>query len=236
MELRSNRSRRASAPLRLPAFGREAVAIAQQGLLIARHLRRPAPAVRGARVVLFVHGFLAAGPVFDPMRAKVTEATGLATLDFSYGFVEGFHAVAARLARFVEAKVPEGVTVSLVGHSLGGLLARFYAEELEGGRRVDRLVTLATPHAGTALARFAPGPLREALVPGSALLRRLERPSTRRPPLPHTTVVAEADRTIVPLASAAAAPFARVHRVPGVGHNECLFHPEVHALIVEALR
>jgi pimeloyl-ACP methyl ester carboxylesterase len=222
--------------LRVPAFGREAVAIAMQGLLIARHLRRPAPAVRGDRVVLFVHGFMAAGPVFDPMRARVTEATGLATLDFSYGFLEDFHAIAARLARFVDARVPAGVPVSIVGHSLGGLVARWYAQELGGQVRVDRLVTLATPHAGTVTARFAPGPLRDVLVPGSAVLRRLDRSTLERAPLPHTTIVAEDDRTIVPLTSASAAPFARVHHVRGIGHNESLFSAEVHALIVEALR
>ncbi len=222
--------------LRVPAVGREAAAIALQGWLMARHLGRPVPALRGDRVAVFVHGFLAAGPVFDPMRAKVTAATGLATLDFTYGFLDDFHATASRFASFVDAHVPSHVPVSLVGHSLGGLVARWYVQELGGRARADRLVTLATPHAGTSTARFAPGPLREVLVPGSAVLRRLGDGRPELAPLPHIAVVAEDDRTIVPIASASAAPGARVVRVHGVGHNDALFSPRVHALVVDALR
>jgi pimeloyl-ACP methyl ester carboxylesterase len=231
-----NWSRRASATLPLEALGREVAAIAQQGWLIARHRHRPVPVVAGERVAVFVHGFMAAGPVFDPMRAKVTAATGLATLDFSYGVREDFDAIASRFARFVDTRVPASAPIALVGHSLGGLVARWYIEELGGRARVDRLVTLATPHAGTETARYAPGPLRDVLMPGSAVIERLRRAGAGLAPVPHTAIVAEADRTIVPLESASAAPSACVHRVPGVGHNGALFSPRVHALIIDALR
>ncbi|MBC7173784.1 MAG: hypothetical protein H5U40_15190, partial [Polyangiaceae bacterium] len=110
-------------------FGREASAIAQQGWLIARRVGRPLPSPTGDRVALFVHGFMASGAVFDPMRARVSSATGLATLDFSYGLFERFESIAERLASTIESSVPRGVGVSLVGHSLGGLVARWYIQE-----------------------------------------------------------------------------------------------------------
>ena len=40
--------------------------------------------------------------------------------------------------------------VDLVAHSMGGLLARFYIEELGGDAKVRKLVTIGTPHAGAA--------------------------------------------------------------------------------------
>jgi triacylglycerol lipase len=222
--------------LRFSRLGREASAILQQGWLIARGFQRPLPFVRGDRVALFVHGYMASGPVFDPMRLAVTAGTGLATLDFSYGLFEDFETTATRLAETIEKQVPEGVSISLVGHSLGGLLSRWYVQELGGRARVDRLVTLATPHAGTRFARYAPGPLRDVLLPGSHVLTRLGPTVSNGALLPHTVIVAVEDRMIIPIESASAVEDAVVARVSAVGHNESLFSPEVHALVVDALR
>src|SRR5690606_151104 len=71
----------------LARVGREATAILQQGLLIARAFIRgdaPARLEDGPRAVVFVHGFMALGPVFGPMRQAVVTATGLPALEFSY--------------------------------------------------------------------------------------------------------------------------------------------------------
>ncbi|HEY1043281.1 MAG TPA: alpha/beta fold hydrolase [Telluria sp.] len=46
--------------------------------------------------------------------------------------------------------------VILVAHSMGGLVARAYLRS-HGSARIARLITLGTPHHGTALAAFAPG-------------------------------------------------------------------------------
>ncbi|WP_324274364.1 esterase/lipase family protein [Blastococcus brunescens] len=36
----------------------------------------------------------------------------------------------------------------VVGHSLGGLIARYHVQRQGGDRRVESLVTLGTPHEG----------------------------------------------------------------------------------------
>lgn len=66
--------------------------------------------------------------------------------------------------------------VHVVGHSLGGILLRWYVQELGGDERVDHAITVASPHEGTRLAR----PSRRSriageLAPNSWLLQRLER-------------------------------------------------------------
>lgn len=44
--------------------------------------------------------------------------------------------------------------VDLVGHSQGGLVAREYVKNYGGAAKVDKIVTLGTPHYGTALANL----------------------------------------------------------------------------------
>ncbi|MBA3654512.1 MAG: alpha/beta fold hydrolase [Actinobacteria bacterium] len=68
--------------------------------------------------------------------------------------------------------------VHVVGHSLGGILLRWYIQELGGDARVITAITVASPHQGTRLASFVPsfGSLTaQQLAPGSWLMRRLER-------------------------------------------------------------
>ena len=85
---------------------------------------------------------------------------------------------AALLAREVEQLVAETgyERVHVVGHSLGGLIARYYVTRLGGDQRVHTLVTLGTPHSGTYSAYALPSPLCRQLRPGSALMRELAEP------------------------------------------------------------
>ena len=58
-------------------------------------------------------------------------------------------------------------THPLIGHSLGGLIARYYVQCLGGDERVHTLVTLGTPHGGTATAYLRARPAGRQLRPGS---------------------------------------------------------------------
>jgi pimeloyl-ACP methyl ester carboxylesterase len=88
-----------------------------------------------------------------------------------------------------------GKPVSLVGHSLGGLIVMSADHTL-----VDRVVTLASPLGGLETANFlrwlSSAPLYDTLRPGSSFLRRLHTNPVTRPVLsivatsglPHITV------------------------------------------------
>lgn len=213
---------------------REALAIARQGGLMLRGMRRSHGPLEGERVAVFIHGFMAAGPVFDPMRAHVEKRTGLATTHFSYSPLAGFDDIVERLDAHIGRVVPAEATVSLVGHSLGGLVARWWLHERAPRGRVDRVVTIATPHAGTDSARSKPGAVAAALRPNSPVLRQLER---RRAEIdvPHAALVAGGDRMCVPPESAAKLTDAEVHWFDGLGHNEILYDARVLDLVAELL-
>lgn len=219
----------------LTRLGREAAAFARQGQLIVLGPKRSRSIRADAdRVVAFVHGYGAAGAIFEPLREEVERRLGLPTIDFTYRSISTFSRITTDLAAMLD-RIAEGRRLDLVGHSLGGLLSRWYVQEMDGARHVDRIVTLATPHAGTASARIAPGPLRSVLLPGSAVVRRLAAGRARAAGIAHTALVAGADMLVSPPASAAAIENARVLWFEDLGHNAMLFDRGVHEAVIEAL-
>lgn len=90
--------------------------------------------------------------------------------------------------------------VHVVGHSLGGLISRYYVQRLGGDRRVASLVTLGTPHAGSLWAHVVPTSLIRQLRPGSQVMRELAEPAADcRTPI--TAVYSDLDQVVVPVAS-----------------------------------
>ncbi|GAA0596202.1 alpha/beta fold hydrolase [Kutzneria viridogrisea] len=91
--------------------------------------------------------------------------------------------------------------VHVVGHSLGGLIARYYVQRAGGDQRVDTLVTLGTPHRGTLSAYVLPTHLARQLRPGSRLMGELEQPApgcrTR-----FVVVWSEMDQVVLPQSNA----------------------------------
>ncbi|MEU8503487.1 alpha/beta fold hydrolase [Streptomyces brevispora] len=128
--------------------------------------------------------------------------------------------------------------VDIVGHSLGGLIARYYVQRLGGDRRVRTLVTLGTPHAGTAVAPLASAhPIVRQMRSGSAPIEELRLPA----PGCRTRFVSfwsELDQVIVP-AEAACIDHPDLDvtnvRVSGIGHLALPVHPAVAAGIRQAL-
>ncbi|MFV2119139.1 esterase/lipase family protein, partial [Streptomyces sp. Act-28] len=133
---------------------------------------------------------------------------------------------------------PAHAAADRVGHSLGGLVARYYVQRLGGAPRVRTVVTLGTPHGGTRAALLAGvHPLVRQMRPGSSVLRELAAPA----PGCRTRFVSfwsELDLWMSPVETA------RLDhpdldtvdiRVGGVGHLALAVHPSVTTRIVAEL-
>jgi len=134
------------------------------------------------RPVLLVHGWVHNRTAFLMMQHALRRA-GLGPVSaFEYPSFSGdLDQIARQLASRVERLVgnaPQDTCV-LIGHSVGGLVARQYVQELGGDRLVDTVVTLGTPHRGTYTAYWGVGSILEQCRPDSDYLRRLDR--TARP-------------------------------------------------------
>jgi predicted alpha/beta hydrolase family esterase len=127
--------------------------------------------------------------------------------------------------------------VHVVGHSLGGLIARYYVQRLNGDARVRTLVTLGTPHGGTLTAYLFPTALTRQLRPGSDLLAELAEPS--RPCRTRFVVVwSEMDQVVVPQRNARLEHPALVveeHRIRDSGHLSLPVDTRTLHLVVTAI-
>ncbi len=97
------------------------------------------------------------------------------TMNYTAWGREGVPQLAARLARRVQEirRLTGSEKVHLVGHSMGGVLLRYYVQELGGDAFVDTAITIASPHEGTVAAVAGVGASARDLRPGSWVMRRL---------------------------------------------------------------
>jgi triacylglycerol lipase len=133
--------------------------------------------------ILLVHGIADNRSVFAILgRALRKRGFGVVyALNYSVltALTGDVRSAARELGREVE-RICEATSsdhVHVVGHSLGGLVARYYVQQLGGDARVHTLVTLGTPHHGTMAAYLLPTPVLRQLRPDSDLVSELAAPS-----------------------------------------------------------
>jgi triacylglycerol esterase/lipase EstA (alpha/beta hydrolase family) len=113
--------------------------------------------------------------------------------------------------------------VVLVGHSMGGIIARNYVQNRGGAANVIGIVTLGTPHHGSKLAPFAISKHGKNLLPNSDFLLKFN--SVEWPPETKAiSIYSRYDNIVLPAVSAKMAG-SEVIELDGMGHNALLFHP-----------
>lgn len=117
--------------------------------------------------------------------------------------------------------------VHVVGHSLGGVIVRWFLQELEGHRIVDTCVTIGTPHHGTYAAYLGLGPSAKDMRPGSAVVRRLELRFREFKQTRFVNLYSDLDVLILPPSSAVLPERANVHNhlIEDIGHTSLLLSP-----------
>lgn len=191
--------------------------------------------------VVLLHGFIDNRSVFVLLRRSLARHGGQRVESLNYSPLTcDIRTAAALLGRHIEEICERAGSerVDIVGHSLGGLIARYYVQRLGGDRRVRALVTLGTPHAGTRVVRLANAhPIVRQMRPGSEVIEELATPApgcrTRFvsfwSDLDHVMDPPEAARLDHPDLSA------RNVRVTGIGHLALPVHPAVASAIRQAL-
>jgi len=118
----------------------------------------------------------------------------------------------------------------MLGHSMGGLVARAYLQRF-GGARVAGLMTLGTPHQGSRLAVLGFGENARQMRPGSTWLQSVARP----PAVVETTVIYSPHDNFVMPQACLELPGTESRVVGGVGHLAMLYSPRVAQALLVAL-
>ncbi|RME29362.1 MAG: alpha/beta fold hydrolase [Deltaproteobacteria bacterium] len=203
--------------------------------------------------VLLLHGFFQTRQVWQIMEDRL-RADGYGVFSFDLGglFWRLNNRSIDEQARMIGAKL-EGIAqryglqrFHIVGHSMGGLIARTYIQHHGGAARVKSLVTLGTPHLGTPTAAIGvwlmAGGLLSAspgeMIPLSRFMRRLNR-DVFPAHIPLTSIYSTAD-LVCPwrfseLRPGKGAGHIENRKVKGVGHTALTWDPGVYVLVRRAL-
>jgi triacylglycerol esterase/lipase EstA (alpha/beta hydrolase family) len=197
-------------------------------------LHDPAPAP-ARRPVILVHGVLVNDGVWFRFRRHLARQGIGGVYTVNYGppqaDIERFAAqLAAKIDRVCAATGAQ--RVALVGHSMGGLVTRTYVRRY-GAARVERIITIGTPHHGSVLAWSFPGRCLAQMRPGNPWLAQLNRDEGDQP-VPILSIWSRHDSMVAPQASSELAGADNV-AVIGVGHNALLTNASVTAQVIQEL-
>jgi len=124
--------------------------------------------------------------------------------------------------------------VHLVGHSMGGIIARNYMQLRGGASKIDRCIYLGTPHLGSKLAPFAVSPLGRLLIPGADFLKRLA-----AAPVPEGVTICNIysvkDNMVVPNLNARL-PSGESIELDRLGHTALIYRKPALDAVIQALK
>jgi triacylglycerol esterase/lipase EstA (alpha/beta hydrolase family) len=109
--------------------------------------------------------------------------------------------------------------VIIVGHSMGGLVARAYLSR-HGAAKVRRIITIGTPHHGSLHAYLFPGVALSQMRPGNAWLERLSAATPRGGP--HIVSLWSWHDSMVTPQTSCVLEGAENVALTGIGHNALL--------------
>lgn len=204
-----------------------------------RTFRRPGTIAPGQAVVILVHGLYHNASAWLLFRRRLRKAgcENIFAMNYSSWFTS-FEAAAGGLKEFVRearAAAPDRPLI-LIGHSLGGLLARAYAERSTGADVPAMVITLGTPHQGSKMAAFALGALGRSLRYRGPLFEGLERAAAHLP-CPGVVFFSPVDNLVLP-AEGLKAPYPgwAYQETPPLSHVAMLYSRSVAEKVLEVLR
>ncbi|MEA3361903.1 MAG: alpha/beta fold hydrolase [Thermodesulfobacteriota bacterium] len=191
---------------------------------------------RGETPVLLLHGLLVNQSCWFWFKRQLRQQgfNNIVTMNLSSWHSEEV------LSELVAKRVDElrhqlGVNkVHLVGHSMGGVIARNYVQLRGGNDKVEHLVCLGSPHYGSKLAPFTTNPLGKLLIPNSNFLQRLN--SAPVPENVHlTNIYTNKDNMVLPNSNNHL-PWGEPIELDGMGHTSLIYRKAPIAATVRALK
>lgn len=202
--------------------------------VLPHHTRRA-----GETPILLVHGWGANSAcfLFIQLMLKLRGHHNVFGISYTPPIIR-LEKLGPQVARHIEAalKATGAQKVNIVAHSMGGILSRYAIRDLGMDGKVDKVITLGSPHMGSKLAGILPG---SGNVPQvrwqSAFLRHLADTGLTPGSAHYYSIYSEFDNFVLPARSAVMSGNAQNIHVPYHGHCALLYSPVVIDLIERCL-
>jgi len=213
-----------------------AIAASSRHMAIYRFLPGDPPPRSAAAPVLLLHGVLCnAGSMHDLRKGLVARGVG-PVYTMSYGpplaSIDSFiDQVGGKIDAILAATGAR--RVAIVGHSMGGLVARAYLRK-HGPDKVATVITIGTPHKGSVHAWLFPGVSLGQLRPSNAWLAELARtPASKKVRI--VSIWSWHDSMVAPQTSAELAGAENI-ALAGIGHNALVVNERVYEIVATELK
>lgn len=187
------------------------------------------------RVVL-VHGIFDTRLTMRPLRKAIVDG-GYECLVPSLRPIDGrkgLEPMAKQLRDLIDQQWGPDAEFSVVAFSMGGLISRYYLQNLDGAKRCQGLYTIATPHNGTYLAYLYPGLGTRQMRPESDFLVTLEKNEDVLKDIPITSYRNPLDVVMLPTDSPRWKAADNI-RVWSAIHPSLMWEKELHADLLKRL-
>ncbi len=190
-------------------------------------------------VIILAHGLYHNASAWLLFRSRLRKAGFKNVFIMYYGsFFTSFEKTIKKFEKFVadaRKSVPDQ-PVYLIGHSLGGLLSRVYAERARDGAIPAAVITIGSPHQGSKVAAFGLGNLASSLLYRGPLFTELES-GTPRLPCNGVALFSPVDNMVLP-AEAMKAPYPGwvYYETDPLSHTAMLYSKSVARKMIEVLQ
>lgn len=186
--------------------------------------------------VLLIHGIDDTDAIFHKMIPYL-QSQGWEVYSFSMipnDGKAGLDRLAQQVADYVDKNFELEQAIDLIGFSMGGIISRYYVQRLGGIDRVQRFITISSPHQGTltAYGRSNPGCIQ--MKPHSAFLNNLNQDVAQLERLNFTSIWTPLDLMILP-ANSSHLPIGKERKIPVGGHAWMVTDSRVLQAVAEAL-
>lgn len=153
--------------------------------------------------IVLVHGLTDTAAIFDTMTPQLAR---LGWTVYSLDLIpsngdQPLEVLAKQLSNFIATKLPIEQPFDLVGFSMGGIVSRYYLQRLGGLERIQRFVTIASPHNGTLTGFLSWRPGCVQMRPNSPFLNDLNRDVKMLDQVKFTSIWTPMDTMIIPASS-----------------------------------
>ncbi len=162
---------------------------------------------------------------FEPVVVTLTPNGGERPLDD----------LGRQLDRQIRKRIPDAERFSIVGFSMGGLVARSYLRQFGDPERVAVFLSIASPHHGTWLAWLDGRPGVRDMRPGSPFLAAVDADASRYSRTKWITIRTPLDLMILPSRSSVL-PWAENHSCPVLMHPLLVLDRRVIDAVIRGLR